>query len=82
MSYQGSKKNEYKKVFKDIDFEKYEYVVDVFGGSGWLSLRAKQINPNLKIILNDLDSGLFEIYKYIKNDNHKKLNETCENIVE
>lgn len=56
----GSKKNEAKKVFNDINLNEYDVLCDVFGGSGWLSIRAKQINPNIKVIFNDLDQDLHD----------------------
>lgn len=77
--YKGNKKNELKKFFKDVDFNKYDYLIDVFGGSGWLSLYAKMQNPNIKIILNDLDSELFDYYHYIKTDMLKELNDFVQN---
>jgi len=66
ISYTGSKKNEYKKIFKDVDLSLYTDVVDLFGGSGWVSLRILSLFPKINIHLNDTDKELFELWKYLQ----------------
>jgi len=44
----------------------FDAIADVFGGSGWLSLYAKKLNPKLKVFLNDADRELFNLLNSIK----------------
>lgn len=64
----GSKKNEAKKVFKDVDFKKYDVVADVFGGAGWLGLYAEKHNQEIKVIYNDTSEYLHKLFDYLNTD--------------
>jgi len=66
ISWNGSKKSECKKIFDGVDMNQFDAIADVFGGSGWLSLYAKKLNPKLKVFLNDADRELFNLLNSIK----------------
>lgn len=44
-----------------------EYFIDYFGGTGTMSLWVKNLYPNIKIVLNELNPEIFALYDSIKN---------------
>ena len=73
LSHPGNKKKECKTIFNDIDLNNFDNIVDVFGGSGWLSLYCKHLKNDLKIYINDKDLNMFKTYELIKSGEFEKI---------
>jgi len=69
INYQGNKFNESKKYLNDVDFSKYDIIVECFGGSfGFIRFLyyIKKLK-NKKYIVYDFDKDLINFYNYFKN---------------
>lgn len=69
ISYQGSKRRELKKI-EEYEPKKFEIFVDVFGGGGSVSIN--YMKKNKKVIYNDINIGLTELFKTLKDENKTK----------
>lgn len=73
INYQGNKFNESKKYLNDVDFNKYDTIVECFGGSfGFIRFLYYHKNlKNKKYIVYDFDKDLIDFYNYFKNTDRK-----------
>lgn len=74
LPYVGSKRSDI------VYFEKYfpkniKTIVEPFGGSGYVSLYLFSKNPNLKCIVNDIDSELINFFHQLQKNKTKVINE-------
>lgn len=82
--YSGNKRTEVENLYKQINLENKEIIVEPFCGSSAFSFYVAQMHPKkFKYILNDKDADLIEIYKIAKDDEkievlEKKINEWVE----
>jgi hypothetical protein len=82
--YAGNKRDEVENLYKIINLENKEIIVEPFCGSSAFSYYLAQMQPKkFKYILNDKDSDLIELYKVAMDDEkrealEKKINEWVE----
>lgn len=84
--YAGNKRTEVENLYKKINLENKEIIVEPFCGSSAFSYYVSQMHPKkFKYILNDKDSDLIEIYNIVKDDEkieklEKQINEWVDKI--
>lgn len=68
MSYAGNKRNEIKNIYSYLNFENIDTIVEPYAGTSVISFYISSLHPNIKIILNDNNKYLKEIYDIIQDD--------------
>ena len=68
MAYAGNKRNEIKKLYPYLNFENINTIIEPYAGTSVISYYISSLHPNIKIILNDNNNYLKEIYDIIQDD--------------
>jgi len=85
MAYAGNKRNEIKNLYPYLNFENINTIIEPYAGTSVISYYISSLHPHLKIILNDNNKYLKEIYDIIQDDEkveefEKEINDIKETI--
>lgn len=69
MPYAGNKRNEIKQFYDKLNFEGIDTIIEPYAGTSVMSYYISLLHPNLKVILNDNNIYIKEIYDIIQDDN-------------
>ncbi len=74
IKYQGQKRGSLAEAIKNLVFQagEHKYFVDIFGGSGAGTLAVPRRNKT-KYVYNDLDKGMYSLYKVVSNKQLSKV---------
>jgi hypothetical protein len=86
MPYPGNKRNEIKQFYNFLNFENIDTIIEPYAGTSVISYYIASLHPNMKIILNDNNEYIKEIYDIIQDDNkveqfENKVNEIKNSII-
>jgi hypothetical protein len=68
MPYPGNKRNEIKQFYEYLNFEGIDTIIEPYAGTSVISYYISSLHPNLKVILNDNNIYIKEIYDIIQDD--------------
>lgn len=66
--YPGNKRNEIKQFYGYLNFEGIDTIIEPYAGTSVISYYISSLHPNLKVILNDNNIHIKEIYDIIQDD--------------
>ena len=83
-SYVGNKRNEVENIYRSINFDNVEYIIEPFCGSSAISYFISTKDPNkYKYILNDSNENLCKLYNILKSEEATNiLNENINKIID
>ncbi len=73
ISYFGNKRQEVEEIYKNLNFDGIDTIIEPFCGSCAMSYYIWLNNPNLKFILNDNNKFLKQMYELMKDDEKIKI---------
>ena len=80
MPYPGNKRNEIKQFYEYLNFEGIDTIIEPYAGTSVMSYYISSLHPNIKVILNDNNIYIKEMYDIIQDDDkveefNNKINE-------
>lgn len=76
MPYPGNKRNEIKQFYNFLNFEGIDTIIEPYAGTSVISYYIASLHPNIKVILNDNNPYIKEIYDIINDDDKVEQFET------